>query len=53
MKLKRCQDSYYNTVIVDTDTDQVIGNANLIIEWKFIHECSKVINCPSRRITWD
>lgn len=38
--LKKCIDTYYNTVIVDKVSDQIIGSATLIVEKKFIHNCA-------------
>ena len=40
--MKSSNGSYFTTVIVDTDKDEVIGAASLIIEKKFIHECALV-----------
>lgn len=38
--MKSCQGTYYNTVIVDKETDRIIGAASLIVERKFIHHCA-------------
>lgn len=39
--LKKCQGTYYHTVIVDTEkSDQIIASASLVIEKKFIHDCA-------------
>eukprot|EP00093_Oithona_nana_P005720 05720.XXX_318127_319005_1 [CDS] Oithona nana genome sequencing. len=38
--MKSCQGTYYNTVIVDKETDCIIGAASLIVERKFIHHCA-------------
>ena len=40
--MKSCQGTYYNTVIVDKETDRIIGAASLIVERKFIHHCANV-----------
>jgi len=40
-EMKACKGTYYNTVIVDTNNDRVIGAASLIVERKFIHNCAK------------
>merc|ERR1711981_240452 len=40
-EMKTCKGTYYNTVIVDTNNDRVIGAASLIVERKFIHHCAK------------
>jgi len=42
MLMKSCKATYYNTVIVDTTSDRVIGAASLIVERKFIHKCANV-----------
>lgn len=34
--------TYYVTVIEDTRTNQLIGSATLVIEYKFIHGCGLV-----------
>lgn len=41
-EMKRCPNSYYVTVIEDTDSvgDSVIGAATLVVEQKFIHGCA-------------
>jgi len=38
--MKSCQGTYYNTVILDQETDRIIGAASLIVERKFIHHCA-------------
>jgi len=39
--LKKCQGTYYHTVIVDTEkSDQIIASASLVVEKKFIHDCA-------------
>jgi len=40
MELKSSNGTYYNTVIVDSNTNQIIGAATLIKERKFIHQCA-------------
>ena len=41
--LKKCQGTYYHTVIVDTEkSDQIIASASLVVEKKFIHDCANV-----------
>ena len=40
--MKSCQGTYYNTVILDQETDRIIGAASLIVERKFIHHCANV-----------
>lgn len=40
--MKSCEDTYYCTVIVDTIKDRVVGAATLLLERKFIRNCSKV-----------
>ena len=42
MELKSSNGTYYNTVIVDSNTNQIIGAATLIKERKFIHQCANV-----------
>ena len=44
MELKSSNGTYYNTVIVDSNTNQIIGAATLIKERKFIHQCANVRN---------
>nr|CAG4648311.1 EOG090X0FKI [Moina brachiata] len=39
--MKSCEDTYYCTVIVDTIKDRVVGAATLLLERKFIRNCSK------------
>lgn len=36
---------YYVTVIEDTNKNEIIGSATLVIEHKFIHECGLVWKC--------
>lgn len=43
--MKSCEDTYYCTVIVDTTNDRIVGAATLLLERKFIRNCSKVNNC--------
>jgi len=39
--LKKCQGTYYHTVIVDKEkSDQIIASASLVVEKKFIHDCA-------------
>lgn len=40
--MKNSNGSYFTTVIVDTEKDEIIGSASLIIEKKFIHGCALV-----------
>lgn len=35
--MKACKNTYYVTVIEDTELDQVVGAASLVVEEKFIH----------------
>ena len=45
--MKNSNGTYFTTVVVDTDKDEVIGAASLIIEKKFIHGCALVsVNWP-------
>jgi len=37
-QMKQCPNTYYITVIEDTQKGQVIGSASLVVEQKFIHE---------------
>lgn len=39
-QLKSCPDTYYNTVIEDVATKQIVGAATLVVERKFIRECA-------------
>lgn len=48
--MKNCNGTYYTTVIVDTNKDQIIGTASLIVEKKFIHECALVTILPQQQI---
>jgi hypothetical protein len=41
--MKRCPNTYYVTVIEDTQLGQVIGAATLVTELKFIRNCALVI----------
>lgn len=41
--MKRCPNTYYVTVIEDTQLGQVIGAATLVTELKFIRNCAVVI----------
>lgn len=38
--IEACLDSYYITVIEDTQTKQIIASGTLVKELKFIHKCS-------------
>lgn len=38
--MKACPETYYVTVIEDTQTSKIIGSATLVVEQKFIHECA-------------
>ena len=40
--MKNSNETYYNTVIVDSETDKIVGAATLIKERKFIHKCANV-----------
>ncbi|PSN48908.1 putative glucosamine 6-phosphate N-acetyltransferase [Blattella germanica] len=39
-KMKLCPDTYYVTVIEDTQLGRIIGSATLVVEQKFIHNCA-------------
>ncbi|KAF6201836.1 hypothetical protein GE061_004231 [Apolygus lucorum] len=39
-KMKSCENTYYVTVIEDTNTGEVIGTGTLLIEQKIIHSCA-------------
>merc|ERR1712059_57285 len=41
-RMKDMDGTYLVTVIEDTDSNQVIGAATLVMEDKFIHECGRV-----------
>lgn len=41
--MKACDGSYYIIVIEDIIKNLIVGSATLVIEQKFIHECSVVI----------
>ncbi len=41
--MKSCNGTYFNTVIVDKNSDKVVGAATLIVERKFIHQCANVM----------
>ena len=43
-KMKSCPNTYFITVIVDTELDLVIGAGTIIVEQKFIHGCGEVIS---------
>lgn len=40
LEMKNSNETYYNTVIVDSETDKIVGAATLIKERKFIHKCA-------------
>jgi len=40
--MKNSQGTYYCTVIVDKDKDQIVGAATLLMERKFIRNCALV-----------
>ena len=42
--MKSCPNTYFITVIVDTERDLVIGAGTIIVEQKFIHGCGEVIS---------
>ena len=42
--MKQSQGNYYVTVLEDTRTNEIIGNATLLVEQKFIHSCGLVSN---------
>uniref|UniRef100_A0A146MBL6 Glucosamine 6-phosphate N-acetyltransferase n=1 Tax=Lygus hesperus TaxID=30085 RepID=A0A146MBL6_LYGHE len=39
-KMKSCENTYYITVIEDTNTGKVIGSGTLLVEQKIIHSCA-------------
>ena len=41
-QMRNCPNTYYITVIVDTELDLVIGAGTIVIEQKFIHDCGVV-----------
>ena len=40
--MKNSPNTYFITVIVDTELDQIIGAGTIIVEQKFIHGCGEV-----------
>ena len=42
MDMKRKSGTYYVMVVEDSQTRQVVGATTLVVEQKFIHECSQV-----------
>ena len=42
--MKSCPNTYFITVIIDTELDLVIGAGTIIVEQKFIHGCGEVIS---------
>jgi len=40
-KMKNSPNTYFITVIVDTELDQIIGAGTIIVEQKFIHGCGE------------
>lgn len=40
-RMKSCPNTYYITVIVDTELDLIIGAGTIVVEQKFIHNCGE------------
>ena len=40
--MKSMRGTYFVTVIEDTELNQVVGSATMVIERKFIHKCATV-----------
>ena len=40
--MRSCPNTYYITVIVDTELDLIIGAGTIVVEQKFIHACGEV-----------
>ena len=43
-EMKECPNTYYITVIENTDTRKIVAAASLVLEQKFIHEIAMVKN---------
>ena len=44
--MKSCPNTYFITVVVDTELDLVIGAGSIVVEQKFIHDCGEVSSLP-------
>ena len=45
-RMKSCPNTYFITVVVDTELDLIIGAGSIIVEQKFIHDCGEVSSLP-------